>query len=190
MVTVCPIEQRTHTHTFIKQELTCRKAVLHSLYRLMRQRKEKWLAHDYSTVCVCVCVCVCVLHGGETGREVKSKVSGHLRAFLSTYFLKNTYLWLTTLQLKKIAFCVCVPYEYVSVSTHTYVLTQSMLVEGVGVKREKTGGIQIALETKGTFVPTLDPTSGLWTGGWNKTSKLELEEQEVLILLEESFKVQ
>ena len=91
------------------------------------------------------CVCVCVLHGGETGREVKSKVSGHLRAFLSTYFLKNTYLWLTTLQLKKIAFCVCVPYEYVSVSTHTYVLTQSMLVEGVGVKREKTGGIQIAL---------------------------------------------
>ena len=41
--------------------------------------------------------------------------------------------------------CVCVPYEYVSVSTHTHVLTQSMLVEGVGVKREKTGGIQIAL---------------------------------------------
>lgn len=40
---------------------------------------------------------------------------------------------------------MCVPYEYVSVSTHTYVLTQSMLVEGVGVKREKTGGIQIAL---------------------------------------------
>ena len=30
-------------------------------------------------------------------------------------------------------------------STHTHVLTQSMLVEGVGVKREKTGGIQIAL---------------------------------------------
>ena len=60
---------------------------------------------------------------------------------------------------------MCVPYEYVSVSTHTYVLTQSMLIEGVGVKREKTGGIQIALtggeETKGTFVPTLDPTSGL-----------------------------
>ena len=59
--------------------------------------------------------------------------------------------------------CVCVTYEYVSVLTHTYVLTQSMLVEGAGVKRERTGGIQMGLtwggeETKGAFVPALDPT--------------------------------
>ena len=40
-----------------------------------------------------LCVCVCVLHGGETGREVKSKVSGQLRTFLSTYFLESTYIY-------------------------------------------------------------------------------------------------
>lgn len=135
-------------------------------------------------------LCVCVLHGGETGREVKSKVSGHLRIFLSKYFLENTYIYGSQLcNWKNSLLCVCV-----SLMTHTYVLTQSMVVEGVDVKKEKTGGIQKALpwgweETKGAFVPALDPTSGLWTGGWSKTSNLELE-QEVLNLLEESFKVQ
>ena len=170
----------THTYTFIKQELTCKKAVLHSLYRLIRQRKEKWLAHDYSTVCVCV------LHGGETGREMKSKVSGHLRIFLSTYFLENTYIYGSQLcNWKKQPFFVCVCPLWACFCVHTHI---SMVVEGVGVKKEKRRHPEStdlgARRDKGGICPC----SG--SRKWPLNRRLELEEQEVFILLEESFKVQ
>lgn len=61
---------------------------------------------------------------------------------------------------------------------------------GGRVKTERTGGIQVVPargggETKGAFVPLWLPVAA---SEWEVN--LELEEQEVLILLEESFKVQ
>lgn len=82
-----------------------------------------------------------------------------------------------------------IPYEYIYVFTHTR--THSTLNREREVKTGRTGSSQMALAWAGRRDKgSICPGSGSHWWPPSRRRILELEEQEVLILLEESFKVQ
>lgn len=112
----------THTHTFIKQELTCRKALLHSLYRLMRQRKEKWLAHDYSTVCVCVRVCLA--WWGDWKRGEKQSVRTPKGISFHIFPQEHIFMTHNFATEKNSLLCVCP--LWICLCVHTHICTHTV----------------------------------------------------------------